>query len=92
VSDLLWVTAIALVLMTFACVWRAEVGPTVQDRVLAVNVAGTKTLVVLAILARIAGHTFLLDAAIVYGLLNFVITIAVTRFIESGRLGREVTR
>lgn len=83
----LWGAATALLAMGFGCLWRASVGPTVQDRVLAVNVAGTKTLVVLVLLARVAGHSFLLEAAIVYGLLNFVITIAATRFIESGRLG-----
>lgn len=83
----LWTTATALLLLAFVCLWRADAGPTIQDRILAVNVVGTKTLLVLVLLARIAGHGFLLDAAIVYGLLNFVITIAATRFVETGRLG-----
>jgi multicomponent Na+:H+ antiporter subunit F len=52
-------------------------------------VAGTKTMVVLVLLATIAGHAFLIDVAIVYGLLNLIITLAATRFIESGRLGSE---
>jgi multicomponent Na+:H+ antiporter subunit F len=86
VITLLWGTATALLLMAFTCLWRADAGPTIQDRILAVNVAGIKTLVVLALLATIAGHAFLIDVAIVYGLLNFVITLAATRFIESGRL------
>lgn len=85
-TSLLWVVATALLLMAFACLWRADKGPTIQDRILAVNVAGVKTLVVLVLLATIAGHSFLIDVAIVYGLLNFVITLAATRFIESGRL------
>ena len=87
-----WAAAIALLLMAFACLWRADVGPTIQDRILAVNVVGVKTLVVLVLLASIGGHDFLIDVAIVYGLLNFVITIAATRFIETGRFGREVPR
>jgi multicomponent Na+:H+ antiporter subunit F len=87
---LLWGTATALLLMAFTCLWRADAGPTIQDRILAVNVAGTKTVVVLALLATIAGHAFLIDVAIVYGLLNFVMTLAATRFIESGRIsGRD---
>ena len=86
---LFWATAIALLVMAFACLWRADVGPTIQDRILAVNVVGVKTLVVLVLLAAIGGHAFLIDVAIVYGLLNFIITIAATRLIETGRLGRE---
>lgn len=89
---LFWAAAIALLLMAFACLWRADVGPTIQDRILAVNVVGVKTLVVLVLLASIGGHTFLIDVAMVYGLLNFVITIAATRFIETGRFEREVPR
>jgi multicomponent Na+:H+ antiporter subunit F len=89
----MWGAATALLLMAFTCLWRADAGPTIQDRILAVNVAGIKTVVVLALLATIAGHAFLIDVAIVYGLLNFVITLAATRFIESGRLsGQGPTR
>lgn len=88
-TTLLWAVATALLLMAFACLWRADVGPTIQDRLLAINVAGTKTMVVLVLLATIAGHAFLIDVAIVYGLLNLIITLAATRFIESGRLGSE---
>lgn len=85
-TAILWGTATALLIMAFTCLWRADAGPTIQDRILAVNVAGIKTVVVLALLATIAGHPFLVDVAIVYGLLNFVITLAATRFIEGGRL------
>lgn len=85
----LWAAATALLVMAFACLWRADRGPTLQDRILAVNVVGTKALIVLALLAYIAGHEFLLDVALVYGLLNFVVTIAASRFVETGRLGSE---
>lgn len=85
----LWTAATALLAMAFACLWRADRGPTLQDRILAVNVVGTKTLIVLALLAKIAGHGFLLDVALVYGLLNFVLAIAASRFVETGRLRSE---
>jgi multicomponent Na+:H+ antiporter subunit F len=89
VSSLLWAVATAVLLLAFGCLWRANAGPTLQDRILAVNVVGTKTLVVLAVLATIAGHGFLLDVAIAYGLLNFVISLAAGRFVETGRLSSE---
>ncbi len=83
---MVWGAAVALVVMAFACLWRTNAGPTLEDRILAVNVVGTKALITLVLLASIGGHGFLIDAAIVYGLLNFIITIAATRLIETGRL------
>lgn len=86
---LFWAAATALLLMGFVCLWRADVGPTIEDRILAVNVAGTKTMVVLVLLAAIAGHAFLIDVALVFALLSFVVTLAASRFVESGRLSSE---
>lgn len=82
----LWGVGIFLLLNAFACLWRASVGPTVVDRILAVNIIGTKTLVLLVALAMIFEQPMLLDVALVYGLLNFVITITAGRFLETGRL------
>lgn len=90
-TDLLWATATLLLVMAFACLWRADAGPSVQDRVLAVNMVGTKALLVLAVLARIAGHAFLIDVALAYALLNFVITLAAARYVETGRLESETS-
>jgi multicomponent Na+:H+ antiporter subunit F len=47
---------------------------------------GTKTLVVLCLLAFVFERTLFVDVALVYGLLNFVVTIAAGRFMETGRL------
>ena len=81
-----WGIAIFLLVNAFACLYRAYAGPTVVDRVLAVNIIVTKTLVVLVLLAMVFGRRMLLDVALVYGLLNFVLTIAAGRFLETGKL------
>jgi len=86
VERFFWGVGIFLLVNAFACLWRASAGPTVVDRVLAVNIIGTKTLVVLTLLALVFGRSMLVDVALVYGLLNFVITIAASRFLETGRL------
>lgn len=83
-TTVLWASAIALLVLAFVCLWRAERGPTLQDRILAVNVVGTKAMAVLALLATIADRGELVDVAIVYGLLNFVLTLAATRLLERG--------
>lgn len=81
-----WAVAIALLVNAFACLWRAHAGPTLVDRILAVHVIGTKTLVVLVLLGVVFGRGIFLDVALVYGLLNFVITVAAARLIETGRV------
>ncbi|MEE2897300.1 MAG: monovalent cation/H+ antiporter complex subunit F [Gemmatimonadota bacterium] len=81
-------TAGILIAMTLAMV-RAILGPTVYDRVLAVNVFGTKTVLLIAALGFLTGRPEFLDLAIVYALINFIGTIAVLKFFEYGDLGRE---
>lgn len=81
-----WGLATFLLLNAGLCLWRAFAGPTVLDRILAVNVVGSKALVVLVLLGLAFERSLLLDVALVYGLLNFGITIAATRFLETGRL------
>lgn len=81
-----WGLAIFLLLNAFACLYRAQVGPTLMDRILAVNVMATKTLVVLVLLGFVFGREIFFTVAFVYGLLSFGVTLAATRLVESGRL------
>jgi multicomponent Na+:H+ antiporter subunit F len=72
--------AIGLVLV------RAILGPTVYDRILAVNAVGTKTIILVAILSILSGRPEFLDVALLYTLINFVVTIAILKYKEVGRL------
>ncbi|HWA37908.1 MAG TPA: monovalent cation/H+ antiporter complex subunit F [Burkholderiales bacterium] len=74
---------VALVLMLA----RAVLGPTVFDRVLAMNTIGTVAVLLLCVIGFLAGRPEFLDLAIVYGLLNVVGTIAVLKFFRHGSLG-----
>ena len=65
---------------------RAVLGPTVFDRVLAVNSFGTKTVLLIAVLGFLAGRPDFLDLALVYALMNFIGTIAVMKFTRFGDL------
>lgn len=82
----LWASAIVLLLNAIACLFRAYLGPTVVDRVLAVNVIGTKALVVLVLLAFVFDRGLFIDVAFVYALLNTAVTLAASRYLETGRL------
>ena len=63
---------------------RALMGPTVYDRIAAINVFGTKTVLLIAVFAFISGRTDLLDIALVYALINFIGMVAVLRYVKHG--------
>jgi len=79
-------TAAIVVTMALALV-RALRGPAIYDRVLAVNVFGTKTVLIIAVLGFLGGRPDFLDIALVYALINFISVIAVLKFFEYGHLG-----
>jgi multicomponent Na+:H+ antiporter subunit F len=58
---------------------RAFRGPTLYDRVLATNMIGTLTVLMVAVLGFMTGRPEFLDIALVYVLISFVSTIAVLR-------------
>lgn len=72
-------TIAVLVVMIMATI-RAVVGPTSCDRVLAVNMFGTKTVLLISILGFVMGRPEFLDIAIVYSLINFISVIGVLRY------------
>ncbi|MES1943671.1 multiple resistance and pH regulation protein F [Salinisphaera sp. PC39] len=66
---------------------RAMLGPTVYDRILAINVFGTKTVLFIAVLGFVNGRPEFLDIGLVYALINFIGMIAVLKFMQYGDLG-----
>ena len=60
---------------------RAFRGPTLYDRVLAANMIGTLTVLMVAVLGFMTGRPEFLDIALVYVLISFVSTIAVLKVV-----------
>jgi multicomponent Na+:H+ antiporter subunit F len=85
---LILVTAVILFVMLLALI-RALQGPTVYDRILAVNVFGTKTVLLLTIEGFVFGRPDFLDIALVYALINFISVIGVLRYFEYTRASKE---
>jgi len=80
--------AMSAVLITMVmALARALIGPSVYDRVLAVNTFGTTAILFIAVLGFLTGRPEFLDIALVYALINFIGTIAVLKFIKYGSLG-----
>ena len=78
-TSVLVITALAIFLTMALALTRAFKGPTVYDRIVAVNVFGTKTVLIVAIISEINGHYDLLDVALVYALINFIAIVAVLK-------------
>ena len=81
-------TAAILVTMALALV-RSFLGPTLYDRILADNMFGTKTVLLIAVSGFLTGRPEWLDLALVYALVNFVGTIAVLKFVRFGNLAHD---
>ena len=75
-------TSIAILIVMALALIRAIVGPTAFDRLLAVNMFGTKTVLFIAVFGFLTERPDFLDIALVYALVNFLGTIAVLRFFE----------
>ncbi len=84
----MFAAATAAVLATMAlALMRSFLGPTVYDRILAVNMFGTKTVLLIAVFGFLTGRPEFLDIALVYALINFVGVIAILKFVAFADLG-----
>ena len=73
---------IAVLITMLMALIRALLGPTAYDRILAINMFGTKTVLFIAVLGFLNGRPEFLDIALVYALINFIGTVAVLRFMH----------
>ena len=79
------VVLVAIVVTMAMALIRATLGPTVFDRILALNMFGTKTVLLISVIGFLSGRPDFLDLAMVYALMNFIGVIAVLRFSKFGR-------
>ena len=77
------VVSLAILVTMILALVRALRGPTVYDRVLAVNLFGTKTALLLSVIAFLFGRPDFLDLALAYALINLVGILAVLEFIQA---------
>ena len=82
-----WAGIIGVVVTMLLAMVSAFRGPTVLDRILAVNSLGTCTILLIAVSGFLTGRPEWLDLAILYALVNFSGTIAVLKFVKFNDLG-----
>ena len=66
---------------------RLFLGPTLYDRVLALNAFGTLAVLMISVVGFLFGRPDFLDIALLYALLNFIGTIAILKFFRYKEIG-----
>lgn len=61
---------------------RAMLGPSTFDRILALNMFGTKTVLLISVAGFLTGRPDFLDLALLYALMNFIGVLAVLKFLR----------
>ena len=76
---------LAILIAMLLGIIRGIIGPTLYDRILAVNMFGTKTVLLISVLGFVMGRPEFLDIAIVYALINFISVIGVLRYSDTNQ-------
>ncbi len=79
-----YASVIAIVILVVALlltVYRAVVGPTLPDRIIALDMLVGIVIGFIAVIALRTGYTLYIDIAIALGLVGFLATVAFARFI-----------
>ena len=81
------VCAVAILVTMAMALFRSLRGPSVYDRILAINSFGTLTVILFSVHGFMLERPEFLDLALVYALINFIGTIAVTKFVTYAHMG-----
>ncbi|WP_028309812.1 Na(+)/H(+) antiporter subunit F1 [Desulfitibacter alkalitolerans] len=85
--DLMLVVDIALAVIAISivlCFYRVMVGPTVPDRVVALDTIGVNIVAIISLYSIKLGTKLFLDVVLVVAILGFVGVVAVAKFLQRG--------
>lgn len=77
-----WLFAVILIylaVLLFLCLLRAVKGPTIADRLMAVNMMGTMVMVIISILALYLKESYLVDICLIYAMISFLAVVVLTK-------------
>lgn len=78
---------VAVLVAIVMLIARALAGPTIFDRLLAVNTIGNAAILIVALYGFVGGRPDFIDLGLTYALLNYVGTFAVLKYFRAGALG-----
>ncbi|MHA6481622.1 Na(+)/H(+) antiporter subunit F1 [Paenibacillus sp. strain BS8-2] len=80
----LWISLCLLSLAMLGCLYRLLMGPSIADRIAALDTIGVLLLSMIAVIGMVTGTQAYLDIILVIGILTFIGTTAMARYIERG--------
>ncbi len=78
-SGVFTVALVILAILAILCLIRAVIGPTIADRLVAVNMMGTMVMVIISILALRMGEGYLVDICLIYAMISFLAVVVLTK-------------
>lgn len=78
-SLLLKGAVIILALLIICCLIRVIRGPKIVDRIIAVNMIGTMTIIIIAILSVLMKESYLLDVSLIYAMISFLAVVVLSK-------------
>jgi multicomponent Na+:H+ antiporter subunit F len=80
-GDFFLAVAVIIGIMVILSLYRAVYGPDAWNRLAGVNIIGTKTIVILALVGFIFDRVdMFVDIALIYAMLNFVVVLIIARY------------
>ena len=83
-ESILGLAVIIIMLAIVLGIYRLVKGPTVVDRVIALDLLTLVSIALIALIALTTSRFIYIDVALVYGLLSFLSVLAVARYLEKG--------
>ena len=77
---------LALAILSFASLYRSIKGPSVADRIVAINVVSTKVTVMIILISILLKQSGYMDVALIYALVGFITTLSVSKYLAKGKL------
>jgi multicomponent Na+:H+ antiporter subunit F len=75
-------STIALSITIVICFIRAIKGPELADRLISINVIGTKTIVLISVVSFIIKESYFIDIVLVYALISFLGSVVISNLIS----------
>ncbi len=81
-----WIVVILLSLSMLAFIYRLIKGPSVPDRVVALDSLGVALICIIGMISILAGTSFFLEIILLLAILAFIGTVAFSKFLEKGEI------
>jgi multicomponent Na+:H+ antiporter subunit F len=75
-----------LILLSFFCLFRIIRGPSIADRMVAIDIFGILVVGICALMVVKTGRKFLIDIAITWVILSFIGTITLAKYLSRKKL------